>query len=121
MLSKDTFVLHAMRAYDNPTCKTIIEFEEDVSKFNSLSRLCKKDFDVVVTALILNQVMTLLNVFENSVCIKLMFFKVKEEHWNKLKTALTFLNKMPDEIIELNIKNKDLAICEDMMSTLNRI
>jgi len=121
MLNKDTFVMVAMRAYDNPHCKTLIEFEEDLAKFSNLVRLCSKDFGEIETVIIMNAVMTLLNIFEQEACIKMMFFKVKKVDWNKLKTVLTYLGRMPEAIPELGIIDKELETCQPMMQVLSRI
>lgn len=111
----------AMKAYDNPSCKTLIEFEEDLAKFSHLVRLCARDMGEIETHLLLNYVQTLLNIFNTSTCIKMMFFKIKSEHWFKLKTILIFLERMPDSIPELGIKNSDITLCQNMINTLRKI
>lgn len=121
MLNKDTFVVYAMKAYDNPSCKTLIEFEEDLGRFTNLLRICSKDIEEDFTHLLLNQTISLLNVFENETCIKLMFFKIKQEDWSKLKTILVYLNRMPDEIQELHIKNSEIKLCQKMIEDLRKI
>ena len=55
----------AMKAYDNPAIKTIEEFKEDVDKFLFLTRICSKEnMDFSRTNLLLNHIVTLLNIFE---------------------------------------------------------
>lgn len=121
MISKDNFIMVAMKAYDNPQCKTLIEFEEDLSKFSNLVRLCSKDTGPIETHLILNLVLVLLNIFEPNECIKMMFFKVKENNYNKLKTILTYLDRMPQFIPDLGIKNSEIQICPEMTKILKLI
>lgn len=121
MLNKDNFVMVAMKAYDNPHCKTLIEFEEDLAKFSNLVRLMSKEQGSIETHLILNAVMTLLNIFEPSDCIKMMFFKVKKSDWSKLKTVLVYLDRMPENIPDLNIKSKDILTCQTMTNVLSKI
>jgi hypothetical protein len=118
MITKDTFTLIAMKAYDNPSCKTLVEFEEDISKFSNLVRLCAKEQGAIETYLVLNSVLTLLNIFEPSECIKLMFFKVREEDWYKLKTILVYLGRMPKDIGELGVHDSEIKLCDMMMSIL---
>ena len=111
----------AMRAYDNPSCKTIIEFESDISKFTNLVRLTSRNMGPIETHLLLNQILILLNLFSPDICIEMMFFKVKKDDWYKLKTVLVYLNRMPDYIQNANIKTKDIIICNEMMDILGKI
>jgi len=121
MITKDNFIIMAMRAYDNPSCKTLIEFESDVAKFTNLIRLSARDVGPIETHLLLNQVLTLLNIFSAEICIEMMFFKVRKEDWYKLKTILVYLNRMPDYIQNANINTKDIELCKEMMDTLGKI
>jgi len=121
MINKDTFFSTALKAYDNPTCKTIIEFENDLSKFQTLSRLCKKDICGEISHQILNTSIMIFNVFDNEVGVRLMFFKVKPENWDKLKTLLVFLGRMPDEIQEFGIINSNIPLCDQMIKDLRVI
>lgn len=121
MINKNNFVMIAMKAYDNPSCKTLVEFEEDLSKFSNLVRLCSKDMNEAETNTLLNAVMTLLNIFEASECIRMMFFKAKREDWYKLKTVLVFLNRMPNEIPDLELKDSEIPLCQSMITTLRKI
>ena len=120
-ISKDTFIIIAMKSYDNIHCKTLEEFGEDIGNFSLLSRLCRKEVDDEVAKQILNLMMSLLNVFESDVCISLMFFKVPNEYWPKLKTVLVYLNRMPDEISNLNIKNSNIPLCNQTINILRTV
>lgn len=111
----------AMKAYDNPSCKTIVEFEEDVAKFSNLVRLASKEMNPIEIHLLLNNVIFLLNVFSQHECITMMFFKVKPKDWPKLKTILVYLNRMPSEIPELGIKDEGIELCHEMMDVLKKI
>lgn len=120
MLTKDTFVMKAMKSYDNPSCKTLIEFEEDLAKFSNLVRLCSKEMDPIITHLTMNLVVTLMNMFEPTECIKMMFFKVKRDDWPKLKTLLVYLNRMPRTIPELCVNDMEIELCQNMIETLRK-
>jgi len=121
MIHKDNFVMIAMKAYDNPSCKTIVEFEEDLAKFSNLVRLASKKMNPIEIHLLLNNVVLLLNVFSQYECIVMMFFKVKQKDWSKLKTILVFLNRMPSEIPELGIKDGNIEISHEMLEVLKKI
>lgn len=121
MLSKDNFLLYAMGAYDNQSCKTLIEFEEDITKFAVLARLCTREMQEIETNLLLNYVMTLLNTFKTHQCISMMFFKLRHEDMFKLKTVLVFLERMPDQISDVNINASEIEVCPKMTAILNQI
>jgi hypothetical protein len=121
MLNKDVFVMVAMKAYDKPSCKTMVEFEEDLAKFSNLVRLFSKEPNPIETHLMLNAVLIMLNIFDPSECVKLMFFKVKKQDWSKLKTILVYINRMPDQIFELALSNSEIEICQPMMDILIKI
>jgi hypothetical protein len=121
ILNKETFVLIAMKAYDNTSSKTLIEFEEDLSKFSNLVRLCAREQGPIETHLLLNCAMTLLNIFETETCVKLMFFKVRKNDWFKLKTILVYLSRMPNDIQELNLVSEDIELCQNMVNILRKI
>ena len=121
ILDTNTFVLYAMKAYDNPACRTVEEFEEDLNNFNILARTCKKEINEDTTNQILNLVLSLLNVFDYEISIKMMFFKVKETNWDTLKTVLTYINRMPKEIIEFNLKDSNIPLCPKMIELLRKI
>jgi len=111
----------AMKAYDNPHCKTLVEFDEDLSKFSNLARLTAREIGPIETHLLLNNVMTLLNIFENDACVKMMFYKVKKCDWYKLKTILTYLNRMPNIIPDVEVNNSEIELCQEMMESLQKI
>lgn len=121
MLTRDNFIMVAMKGYDDPSNKTFSEFEEDVAKLSNLVRLCSKDVGPIETHLILNLVLTLFNVFEQSACVAMMFFKVKKSDWHKLKSVLLYLNRMPDYIPELKLSSSEIDECKEMTKILQQI
>ena len=120
-ISRESFVMFAMKSYDNLHCKTIKEFETDLTGFTRLARLCSKDVSEELTTQTLNLVMTLMNVFVPDAAIKMMFYKVEPEYRNKLKTILVFLHRMPDKIPELNLIDSDIPICQQTAEELRKI
>ena len=115
----ENFFQYAMRNYDNPHCKTIDEFNSDLMKFMYLKKLFNRED--VNPRLILNHIVTLLNVFEQTSCVKMLFYKVDSKNWGKLKTYLVFLSLMPEKIDELNIVSSDLALDKDTIDILRTI
>lgn len=112
MLTESDFLNYAMRHYDNPSCRTINEFNNDLNRFKYLKKLFQRYTDKGEEnfLLMLNHIMILFNVFERDPCVKMLFFKVERRHWPILKTFLVGLSFMPDEIPELGVLDTDIPI-----------
>lgn len=96
-LDESTFILYAMKNYDNPYCKGLEEFEDDLRRFSYLKRLFKKYTagKGLKERLIINHLVVLNNLFGPEASTKMLFFKIEEKHWAQLKTFLVFLNMFP--------------------------
>ena len=98
-------LLYAMRAYDNPQCLTTDEFLEDVRRFRYIKRLCRR---YLITGelkhhLLLNHLVSLLNVFGVEACLRLLFLKCDEaEMYGILKPYLLFLDVYRPVIAGIN-------------------
>lgn len=105
MLSDSEFFAYAARHYDNPSCKTPEEFNEDLNRFRHLRKLLVRynSGEQVNPRLILNHIIVILNVFDNYAAVKLLFGRTEKEFWSPLKTILSFLEIMPEEIPELGL------------------
>lgn len=113
---------YAIRSYDNPQCRTLEQFNEDVNKFSLLKKLLKSDkLDSEQVRLTLNNIVSLLNLFSSNECVTMMFFKVRPIHWHKLKTYLVFLGHMPEAIVELGVINEDIPECQMIEHHLKHI
>lgn len=97
-LTEDNFVLYAIKNYDNPACKGMAEFEDDLKRFRYLKRLFRKYTagKGLKERLIVNHLVILYNLF-GTATTKMLFFKIERKYWSQLKTFLVFLNYMPDE------------------------
>lgn len=96
-LTEDTFVMYAMKHYDNPGCKGVVEFEDDLKRFRYLKRLFKKynTGKGLKERLIVNHLVILCNLFGPEPATRMLFFKIDRQYWSQLKTFLVFLNTMP--------------------------
>ena len=103
-LTESTFLLYAMKHYDNPQCTDMSEFEEDMKRFQYLRKLFSRyrQDDNLKERLILNHLIVIFNVFgvEGT---NLLFMKLHEFH-SYLKPFVVYLNYMPvvlqyDELI----------------------
>jgi|TARA_R110000782_G_scaffold36086_1_gene86078 hypothetical protein len=106
--------MFAMKMYDNPQCKNIDEFYEDLDRIKYVKRLLHKYINrgVLRERLILNHIIVLTNLFTPLGSTKMLFYKLDEEMHPPLKTFLLYLNYLPDEIEEvpLSMIESDLYI-----------
>lgn len=113
-LNEENFVMFAMKMYDNPQCKNIDEFYEDLDRIKYVKRLLHKYINrgVLRERLILNHIIVLTNLFTPLGSTKMLFYKLDEEMHPSLKTFLLYLNYLPDEIEEvpLSMIESDLYI-----------
>lgn len=96
-LTEDNFIIFAMKHYDNPACKGIAEFEDDLKRFRYLKRLFRKYTagKGLKERLIVNHIVVLYNLFGIEATTNMLFFKIEKKYWTQLKTFLVFLNTMP--------------------------
>ncbi|NDG53731.1 MAG: hypothetical protein EBY39_12045 [Flavobacteriia bacterium] len=110
-LTEPTFLLYAMKNYDNPQCTDMSEFEEDMKRFQYLRKLFsryKQDGDLK-ERLILNHLIVIYNVFGVD-ATNMLFLKLHEYH-SYLKPFVEYLNYMPHVLqYDENIINKDSII-----------
>lgn len=98
-LNEENFLLYAIKNYDNPECKSMTEFEEDLNRFVYLKRLFRKYHKTgeLKERLILNHLITFYNVFGVQSATKILFYRIEPELHYILKTFLVYLNYIPEE------------------------
>ena len=96
-LTEENFVIYAMKFYDNPECKGMSDFEDDLKRFRYLKRLFRKYTagKGLKERLIVNHLVVLYNLFGPEATTRMLFFKIEKKYWSQLKTFLIFLNVMP--------------------------
>ena len=117
-LTESTFLLYAMKYYDNPQCTEIAEFEEDMKRFQYLRKLFgryRAESDLK-ERLILNHLIVIYNVFGFN-ATNMLFMRLHEYH-EYLKPFVVYLNYIPqiiaydDVVINTDSINSDLGIIE---------
>lgn len=118
-LNEDNFLLFAIKHYDNPECRGMSEFHEDLNRWVYLKRLFRRYHNTgeLKERLILNHLITFYNVFGSKPATKMLFYKIEPDLHYILKTFLVFLNYIPDEY---NMENSFLLKIE-MDSRIIRI
>lgn len=111
-LNEENFVMFAIKNYDNPHCKNLDEFNEDLQRIIYLKRLFKKYHNggELRERLILNHLITLYNVFGIEPATKILFYKIDEKLYSILKTFLIYLNYIRPDIQPNYINIDVLAI-----------
>jgi len=102
-LNESTFLLYAMKHYDNPQCVDIEEFEEDMKRFQYLRKLFgrfRSEGDLK-ERLILNHLIVIYNVFGLNAS-NMLFMRLHEYH-EYLKPFVAYLNYMPN-VVEYDSK-----------------
>ena len=96
-LNKNNFMLFAIKNYDNPTCSTHDEFEEDLKRFKYVKRWLKKYHETgdMNSHLLLNHIIIILNCW-NDASVPMFFYKLDECYWQYIKTFLNYLKRIPE-------------------------
>ena len=85
-LTDDNFVIFAMKYYDNPSCKGLDEFKDDLKRFSYVKRLLKKHHagDGLKERVIINHLIILYNLFGVKPTTKMLYFKIEDKYKCKL-------------------------------------
>jgi hypothetical protein len=124
-LTEENFNIYAIKHYDNPACKGMAEYNDDLKRFRYLKRLFKKykSENDLKERLILNHIVVLYNLFGPEASTKMLFFKIEKPYWPQLKTFLIMINIMP-EIITKNgevYRESDIAVDSYIVDILRKL
>tara|TARA_Y100000590_G_scaffold457703_1_gene610877 strand:- start:624 stop:989 length:366 start_codon:yes stop_codon:yes gene_type:complete len=116
VLTNGNYMMFALLNYDNPHCKDIKEFFEDIKRIHYINRLLKryKNDGVLKERMILNHLIIFYNVFENKSATRILFFKINKNYHSALKTFLIYINKMPDDYHEIPLDDHIVNILRDI-------
>lgn len=124
ILDEETFVLYAVKHYDNPQCLTAEEFYDDLKRFSYIKRLLGKydESGELRHRLILNHLIVLYNLFGIHTT-KMLFYKIDEKYYSYLKPFLVLLGYMPDKvkINDIIINSSDITMDQTIINTLRTI
>ena len=121
-LTENNFLQYALNNYDNPSCATLEEFEDDLKKFLYLNKLLqryKKNEDLR-ERLILYHIIVIYNLWGNA-ATEMLFHKVEEEHWSSLIVFLTYLGRLPEFIPGTSVRATSLTHDEKIVEILREI
>ena len=112
-LTEENFTLFAMKHYDNPHCRGVNEFNDDLKKFKYLKRLFRKyrAGGGLKERLIINHIIVLYNLFGVDAASNMLFFKIDKKYWPQLKSFLIYLNVMPPDNLMVEV---DLEVLQSL-------
>lgn len=115
-LTNGNYMMYALLHYENPHCKGIQEFFEDIKRIHYVRRLLKKYHSdgVLKERLILNHLITFYNVFQADAATRVLFFRIEKKYHSALKTFLVFINKVKDGV-------NDSVLDEKVIDVLRKI
>ena len=125
-LNDDTFLMYAMREYNNMQCTDIEEFYDDLKKIKYIKRLFNsyKNNGQLKERLILNHLIIFYNVFTLQAGTRILFYKIEKDFWPMLKTFLIYLDRMPDKIDSVRgeiIRTSDIQLDDGIITRLRTI
>jgi hypothetical protein len=126
VLTEDNFLLYAIKHYDNPACKGIVEFEDDLKRFSYIKRLFRKKSNStgLKERLIMNHIVILSNLFGIERIAGMLFLKIESKYWSQLKTYLVFLNSVPEAPIMINdiiLHSSDIPLDSELVEILRAL
>ena len=112
-LNEKSFLLYAMKEYNNPQCVDVDEFNDDLKKIKYIKRLLNQYISEgnLKERLLLNHIIVFFNVFTTKAATRILFYKMEEEFWPMLKTFLFYLNYMPEDKIE-SINGREILVTD---------
>tara|TARA_B110000503_G_C7087029_1_gene387765 strand:+ start:129 stop:497 length:369 start_codon:yes stop_codon:yes gene_type:complete len=98
VLDDDNFLLYASRNYNSARCIDLNEFYDDLNRFKHINKLLTRysTNNDLQERLLLNHTIVLFNVFGIEAASKMLWYRIKEQHWAVIKTLLVYLNYLND-------------------------
>jgi len=105
-LTKNNFLLYAMKHYNNPSCTGIDEFHEDLNRVKYIKRLLGRYHTkgILKHRLILNHMIILQNTLGAEQTSRILFFKLESKYHSYLKSFLSYLQYLPVVIPEIDLE-----------------
>ena len=110
-VTKENVKEFAASRYQNPGCKSHIEFEEDYLRIKHLKVILNKYLNnkKINIRILINHVVCIQNVFPGDSTAIILFASFDESTWNALATILIYLSLMPHTISEVEGKKITLS------------
>jgi len=125
-LTKENFLIYAIKNYDNSGCRGIRDFQDDLKRLRYIKRLLGRyrQTGEIKERLVLNHIIVFYNVFGVDAATRMLFYKIQESLWPELKTFLVFLNCMPKAVMVSNGKlmpESEIPLDNNLVDLLRKI
>jgi len=126
VLTEKNFLLYCAKNYDNPTCHSTKEFEEDVRRIKYIKKLLTryKETGELKERLILNHMIVLNNIFPVEPLCRILFLKM-EDNFHLVKPFLLLLNCLVGNILNVkstrNVDTDTIAMDQGIIEALRKI
>jgi len=121
-LTRSNFKLYCAKCYKNPDNPDFESLESDLFNVAHIKRLISNysQKGEIRDRLILNYIITLINLFGRDSAVRILFFRIEEQYHYILKTFLVYMSIMPNVVTGLkkSIKSSDLLIDEELYERL---
>ena len=109
VLTEANFALYAAKSYQKPVCADISEFQEDIGRIRSLSRLLQKYARTgeLKERLVLNHIVVFYNMFEHRAATRMLAHRLYD-HLKTLKPFLVLLGYWPEKIEPIAAKKNGI-------------
>ena len=107
-LNDDNFLLYCIKHYDNPQCKNLDEFNEDIKRIKYIKKLLTRYIQTgdLKERLILNHLVILNNVFGPVPLCRILFLKIPK-YSKYVKPFLVLLSIMPPIVYNIGKDQKN--------------
>lgn len=108
ILTSNNFLIYAAQNYNNPTCTSTEEFNEDLRRLKYIKKLCTKYVESgdLKERLILNHIIILHNVFDPVTLCRILYLKMSE-YFHIIKPFLLMLGILQNRIY--NVKKEGIV------------
>ena len=118
-------MLYAAARYDNPSCHSTAEFQDDLKRFKYIKKLLTRyaTTGVLKERLILNHIVVLNNVFGAIALVRMLATKMPEQ-MRYIKPFLLLMELLPEVIVDVggvNIITDDIPLDQGVVDALRRI
>lgn len=125
-LTKDNFLIYAIKHYDNLNCTGNKDFRNDIKRISHVKKLLKRECfetDASVCRLIMNHIVILYNIFGPEATPNMLLFKIEEDKWKYITPFLLFLSILPEKVYINNktIYTTDIGIDINLTKTLRSL
>ncbi len=125
-LTNENFLMYAIKNYDNPGCRGLRDFQDDLKRLRYIKRLLGRYRQTgdIKERLVINHLIVFYNVFGVDAASRMLFFKIQESLWPELKTFLVFLHYMPKTVMVsngMNMPESEIPLDAHLVDLLRKI